>query len=962
MDDIHMTAKWANRMLRPLTSLYHRLGKHSESITAQEEEINKIVAAATNTEYTKRDASGDAEHDSEYGDQDPSWIPRNPESKRIKHKYVARGERLRFQPRVRVRSVLQSPEATKTLPGAIEIATPLITGKSTNVFSTNIKEPDASRQQDERTLGKVTQSLLPQGIAEKIIRRPRKYRPSHPDPQWRRELNATNVIKYFDIAVSLDGLFRKFLEKTRSTDSGSKNSTSGTRSLLMTIIRRLPEFIAEEQRLQDELDNNDEIDMADAYFTELESAYGTEGKGWQPLREAVRSQGIFLICDMVQKNWINQLTTTNLLYHCINAKENDAVERILSVLLSKVDRYNFPCGFNPWRPDTPGRDPIRLLQRYWQVSGNNSYVFKEIELLLLRNILPPEWLVTITLKDCVIAACTSQSKWDKEYAAAVKLMKTILVTAADAHRGRKVIKKPQIKKRTKTKKRQTQDSSHSQTSGPDADQSRCPVHLQDATSNLISSLNAALCCMYGVRMGQPDDPDYVSGERIVKTYTDLALTIQQSLPPRGFEVEDDEASRASLLRKGYTLLAHYVLRSQQDLLSLDDTDVETLDVVLSQECEPFFGFVEQNADILKNLAAMVCQIVRLSDRGDEHAQCRQARRLCKHLLKFERFGLENLTLFLGKIAIEVALDFAQYSQDAEDHTFAADIQEAVTNIRRRIKSKSNCAPTPGKSSMQSFRWEEGIGEWIAKTPLDRTKAAMPRLLSQPVVEIDRVEPPSSVQPSSVSASSRSSSIDSESSKSSISSPSSVSLKRRRSSIPSPQPNVKRIKRPRRIYKKTRQSTRIVTRISDVSVVIQGEEINHSSSHSEYESEYEDDADAEATSESEEWLPQTETGDITDAVQDTRAVGELQGGVANAQTQAQRMRANFDVVIHNAAAAPVPPIKRGRGRPRKQVAEQVSFSASRKTTVQQGENVSRRRLVIPGSEDEDEGSDDELSFL
>lgn len=951
MDDIHTTAKWANRMLRPLTSLYHRIGKHSESIKAQEEEINEIVAAATNTEYTKPGASGDAEYDSEFGDQDPSWIPRKPESKRIKHKYVARGERLRLQPRARVRSVLQSPEASKTLPGAIEIATPLITGKSTNAFRTNNKASGNGLQQDEKNLKIPARSLLPEGIAEEIVRRPKRYRPSHPDPQWRQELNATNIVKYFDITVSLDGLFLKFLEKTRSTDSTWRSSTSGTRSLLMTIIRRLPEFIAEEQRLQDELDNNDEIDMADAYFTELESAYGTEGKGWQPLREAVRSQGIFLVCDMVQRNWINQLTTTNLLYHCIHAKENDAVERILSVLLSRLDRYNFPCAFNPWRPDTPGRDPIRLLQRYWQISGNNSYVFREIELLLLRNILPPEWLVTISLKDCVIAACMSQSRWDNEYAAAIKLMKTILVSTADAHNNGKAVKDTAIKRRRKAIKRRTDDPLNS-----DMDQSRCPVHLQDATSNMVSSLNAALCCMYVVRMGQPDGPDYISGERIVKTYSELALKIQRSLPLSGSEVEDDEAGRASLLRKGYTLLAHIVLRSQQALLSLEDTDVELLSIVLSQDCEPFYGLLEQNPDMIKNLSAMVCQIIRLSERGNEQAQCRQARRFCKHLLKYEQFGLEKLTLFLGKIAVEVALDFAQYSQDAEDHTFAADIQEAVATIRRHIKSRSNCAPTPGKSSMQSFRWEEGLGEWIAKTPLNTTKAAMPRMLPQPMVQINLVD-----SPSSANASSPSSSIKSDSSKTSIASPRSISLKRRRSSSVTLQPPAKRIQRSRRVYqkktyRKIRQSTRIATRLSDISVVIGSKDHSHSITHSDFESDSED-ADAEAASESEEWLPQTETGDISDTVQGTRAVRDLQGSVAN--TQAQRMRANFDVIIHNAATAPVPPTKRGRGRPRKQVAKPTLSSALQINGSQAHAKV-LCRPVIPCSESE--GSDDELSFL
>ncbi|EED19951.1 conserved hypothetical protein [Talaromyces stipitatus ATCC 10500] len=941
MSDIHMTAKWANRMLRPLTSLYHRLGKHCESINEQEEEINRIITAATITESSKPDISGDAEHDSEYGDRDPSWIPRKPESKRVKHKYVARGQRLRFQPRVR--SVLQSPETTKTLPGAIEVATPLITGKLANVAAPNNRGSESGSQQDEKSSEKPTHSVLPEGMAEKIVRRPKKYRPSHPDPQWRRSLNATNDIKYFDIVVSLDSLFVKFLEKTRVPNSGSKASPKGTRSLLMTVIRRLPDFIAKEQQIQDELDNTDEIDMADAYFTELESAYGSEGKGWQPLREAVRSQGIFLICDMVQKNWINQLTTCYLICECIKVKEYDAVERILSTLLAKLDPYNYPIAFNPWRPGTPGRDPIRLLQRYWELSGNNSFAFREIELLLLRNILPPQWLVTITLKDCVVAACMSQSKWDDEYAAALNMMKVIMITAADAHRGRKVVK-PQKKKRSKiTKRRQSRESSNSQAGDPNSDPNRCPVHLQDATSNLVSSLNVALCCMYGVRMGQMDGPDFVSGARIVKAYTELALIIQRSLPLSRSEVEDNEEDRAFLLRKGYILLAHYLLKCQQDLLPLDDTDVETLDIVLSPDCELFFELVEQNAGIVKNLAAMVCQIIRLSERG-EHAQCRQARRLCRHLLTFERFGLDNLMLFLGKIAIEVALDFAQYSQDAEDHTFAADIQEAIAALRIRLKSKGSSAPTPEKSSMQSFRWEEGIGEWIAKTPLDRIKTTLPRALSRPVVEIPMVG-----SPSSVSTSSPSSCVKSESSKTSVASPNPAGIKRRNSSVNSPLRNSKRPRRKyqRRSYEKARQSTWITTRLSDVSVVIQAGEQDDSGSVD----------DSEIISESEEWSQQNRAEKIPTDVQSIAAGADFQGSVAN--RQGQRNRVDFDVVINAGVTAPVAPPKRGRGRPRKHPIEQVS-SSSQATNHQQREYLSHRRLLIPCSEDED--SDDELSFL
>jgi hypothetical protein len=50
MDDIQPTARWANRMLRPLTSIYRRLEKHHETlaIIAAESRI-KDESEDTNT-------------------------------------------------------------------------------------------------------------------------------------------------------------------------------------------------------------------------------------------------------------------------------------------------------------------------------------------------------------------------------------------------------------------------------------------------------------------------------------------------------------------------------------------------------------------------------------------------------------------------------------------------------------------------------------------------------------------------------------------------------------------------------------------------------------------------------------------------------------------------------------------------------------------------------------------------
>lgn len=945
MDDIHITAKWANRMLRPLTSLHHRLGKYREiqSINAQEPGTEKAASSLSISQASKRNAVvSDFEHDSECGDNDPSWIPRKLDAKRVKHKYVAKGERLRTQPRSRL--VLRSPETVKTLPGAIEIATPLITGKSGDVTSRSNKKADYDYQQYGNNSHHAASSSEHERWTEKTVKRQKQARFPQPDPQWRVSLDSAKDTNYVDIVQRLDVLFLKFLEKTRLADSRSPRSTSDSRSLLLTVMRRLPQFIAEEQRVQDEIDDDNDIDMVDAYFTELESAYGSSGKGWQPLREAVRSQGIFLVCDMLQKNWITHLTASTLVNKCIDAGENDAVEKLLGVLLSRLDHYDFPGAFDPWKLHQSIRDPVRLLHKYWTVSENGSFTFKEIERLLLRQILPTEWMVTIPWKACVVSATKSLSSGDDEYAAATNLIIAILETAADTH--------------NESKKRGSGDSRHLSTArrhdvrglsidNPKSNQGPCPIYVHDALSNLVSSLIVALCSMYCVRMEKLTGLDLCSSARIINVFNRLAFTLQCELPLSPGTIHHHEPKQVYLLRRGYILLGHYILKCWQDTLPLDCADVGVVDVVLRADCDPFFALLEQNHDIIKDLSGLVGQIVRCCERDGEQAQCRRARKLCTNLLAFEDFGLNNLTLFLSRVAVEVALDFAQYSQDVEDHAFATDIQERVSALRIRLKSHHNTKYKAEDFEMLSFRWEEGIGEWIAKTPLVRTKGVMSRVLSRTMEEI-----PKAMSFSSISEGSRSPSIDSGSSITSTSTPGSATLKRRymgRGSL------CQDVERPRRMHKKRRlERIRQSERTHDnVLVVIRAEEKLQNSS-SNYETDSDNDP-LETVYDSEEWpepnvkFP-TETEETSNHETDANAVVELQSRVA---------MADFEVIIQDCVSASSNlPLKRGRGRPRKHVAQPAPSHAVA-TTLQARQGPSQQRLVIPDSEDE---SDDELSFL
>lgn len=96
MDEVQATAKWANRVLRPLTSIYRRLEKHQETLAIiaaesrakerdkepQERNFDESQPPSARENYSGSDADED----------DPGWIPgKRLDQRRVKHKYSTRG-------------------------------------------------------------------------------------------------------------------------------------------------------------------------------------------------------------------------------------------------------------------------------------------------------------------------------------------------------------------------------------------------------------------------------------------------------------------------------------------------------------------------------------------------------------------------------------------------------------------------------------------------------------------------------------------------------------------------------------------------------------------------------------------------------------------------------------------------------------------------------------------------------
>lgn len=715
MDDIQPTARWANRMLRPLTSIYRRLEKHHETLaviaaesrTQDRNEAPNTYAPMASEVVTAPDSYSGSDAD----EDDPVWIPgKKPEKRRVRHKYSRQGEGQAGRKRTRVS--IHSPDAPRTLPGAIELATPLINGKRWEL-------PSSARSQYS-----VEQAKLRHRQEQLQVFRD-KY-PLHKSP-WQELLDQTGDSGFASIAHNLDRVFTNFLRNTRipKRDSGclSGKPDRGARSLLSMVVRRLPEFIASEQEAQDELDENDDEDMCNAYFTELESFYAPHGKGWRPLREAVRAQGIFLVSTMIRRKWVTDPIACTLIENCRLDESDDACESLLATFLSSCTGYPYPQALKPTAGSSLPGDPIRLLRRYACSSFHRSYVFDELAKLLSRGVLPPEWMATKLWTSWMTRATISFSKGDVACSAAARLIEAVLVSASDI---RTIDEPPKPKKRGRPPKRgatagrPTRASSTALAIIKSEPPRPCPLLVEDALSNHVTSLMAALCGMHISRSREVSEEENVDGAEAEHIIRNLSFALERALAAKPPSHVTNLTSN-HLLRRGCILLSDCLLQCNDAVLTGDTRYVMAATPTLEKLCET----LTPRLDLVKELALFLRQAFRCFGSSTDFERLytsREVRRMVSMLVHLA--DAPGLSRFLGRVGVETAMQFAEGTGEPDDHLWAVEIQETVIALQngQRLSFESSDGPD-GQGQPRGYRWEESIGEWVARTPAVKASAA-----------------------------------------------------------------------------------------------------------------------------------------------------------------------------------------------------------------------------------------------
>ena len=531
----------------------------------------------------------------------------------------------------------------------------------------------------------------------------------------------------------------------RATTSEQTIDNSRHRSLFSTCLRQIPNHIAEEQRLNINDDPENEIDVASEVYTDLEAFGSAPDAGWESLREVVRAHGVKLVGEAIQEGLIELPLSRHIVSLCLGLAAYDEAECVIESMVTLVKSPPFStkernlCAGNSHALDnwaeshpihaTPLTDEVSRivgsLKYYVLQTGRHGFMYRQMAAMLDAGVLPVEWISSKTMIECwngVIRSVTQQDDHAPSAAlllqiAVSKSYRRILTAKASTqvHDLRlracehptlgPTLRSYKSGQAVKTAVESQPIGSIEAGAGPeDTDKA-----LQSTFSNILTVLSAINVLRSSKSGLDSNNLDFQS----MAILQDMALEIHQALElakviscaNRRWSVPA-ESLRLPLLSAG---LVSLLSRNAGAEVSPNEVrDIATL------------ASLPSSNESLGNAGSFVSEIAHCCDEAGSGDGFRFIQAIVQNLSSIADSNMYDTPirrLFSG-IAHAAAFAFSESTGQPKHLTWALDVEYAITRTFDD-SPKVVVEKTPARAVMKNkcgYKWEEGICEWIAKTP------------------------------------------------------------------------------------------------------------------------------------------------------------------------------------------------------------------------------------------------------
>ncbi|KAM3070228.1 hypothetical protein ACMFMG_010065 [Clarireedia jacksonii] len=644
------TATRCNRLLRRLTSKIAILQKERARNWAKSQSIKRTSRTSLNVDESEKES----EHES-------NWIG---PKKRVKRTYSGRSGSIGYgsDHRNSRRQIKTTTYSRMSLfPGEIIVSTPLLNCALNKSTISSQAIPFKMRSDGEMNKASKVFSIGPQALRD-----------------VRKTTSSIHCTTY-------EGIYDHFKNLLEATQTKARALPKiGAKSLLSTCLRAIPQYISlEESIMSEEMEEGgsnsalEKRDVSMEVYDELE-AFGSLGHGWAQLQNVVRAHGVYIICNAISDDLLDDQFSEKLVDLCIQFGDYDECQSLLSTILSRR-KFPTPRKVEDSFLDHCSLRPLSLLWRFAKDTGRSGYHYRQLSNLIDSQRLPISWLATKEFEHVwtgiIQSLSTDEVRADAAQfmgASLPRLMEFACSNGSDA-------------------------SSISTTWGNDM-HAACKHNL---ISVLTTMTSIAILTQDGSTdvLEQPSENSKPSGRIHHKLLRDCLTMVTTA--------QENPKDQSTIF-----LLANLVIGSGAD--QVPNLSVKLVDQNLSSLWEQHKSSANTVASNYTEVVNFISSVARCCGRAASNSGFEYLQRIHKALREWATSRLSKETSVWYEIIVDSAFTFAQQAPGEEYLKYAVSIDgelKSRTLARPTSSSLQHSASSPG-----AFRWEEGINAWVTRTP------------------------------------------------------------------------------------------------------------------------------------------------------------------------------------------------------------------------------------------------------
>ncbi|KAI9836724.1 MAG: hypothetical protein M1837_003256 [Sclerophora amabilis] len=718
------TTARCNRLLRPLISKLDALRKRSLAGTRVdvEQDHSRVRSQRASRDNQSRDPTTERDIKSSHGNSDQfdrDWIPGQPEGRKLKNKYSAKGSRNERRPLARGKAAENNVPSNEVIPGLITVATPVISRAKAEILEIGTHECEEARAPGNDG-GKSDNDKPPR---RRCVRAPSRKTQSEILSVSLKPLKKAVDPSLWNLYEGLSASFEVLLKATSGIRSTPR---TGTRSLFSSCLRQMPEFIKVEDRWNQEAEMNknghameSDRDIASNVFAELETLGTSSRQGWKPLREVVRAYGVSLLADAARANILHPEFLKPLILLCVESGALADAETLLASFISASPSIPEPSSPQSELFHRSTSITLNTLAYFAKLANRRGFQYRQLTRLLRNGRLSPTWLSTGDMAQIWALVIQSLSQEDQELPYAIELATVALSVASDSlpEDGRNL--------------------RHFSDNGATRIQAFTSIEpkskMSGALDNTIFSLLATLFAIAILEMDVSPSSSLEPGSRensaIYQLLWDVSSNLQRKLQATERHISFGFKRSTGILFVNTLLLLRYEQRcgagTPSGRLNYRIGSLgRTLNLLLNRE-DAYPNASGRPPVILEDLARMINMTASCCGRAtqEEHG-FRHVEDLVNLLLETSRgssaaVSSQSIRHQLSRIALECAYQFADRTEEHEHIVWAESIERMLCVRSTDPKQSHSPLKTPGRTvrtDSSAYRWDNGLCEWILATP------------------------------------------------------------------------------------------------------------------------------------------------------------------------------------------------------------------------------------------------------